>query len=308
MSIDRATIRIGPANLEHDDAIHFFPDGLTLTVTKVFVDVEVDAFGVMLKAHTDTTIEVSGTPKSWKNLAKLNPFGNMVPGTLLCGATDKPILITPRNGKPLTLAAGCVRTPSNLMLSASKPFFASATTWAGVLANGVEWSAVGARYVYGEDATGAALLGLVPAQMAMCKWALTKGGVAVPDHEDGIAVNFNVALTEQRTDSLGLVDWSFDGVEATMSYVPTGIEEQANLDALAIQGAGAGRGVSAAVADLVATGSVAGRTFTLKNCTQRNATPRYSRSLKRVGEVEFVSTRTATDGLLDTLYTFGEPA
>lgn len=308
MSLDRATIRIGPANLTHDGATHFFQDGLTLTVTKLFVDIEVDAFGVLLKAHTDTTIEVSGTPKSWANLAKLNPFGSMIPGTLLCGATDKPLVIEPYNGKILTLAAACVRTPPNLMLSTSKPMFASACTWAGVLANNTVWSAVGARYTYGADATGRALTGLNPAQMALCRWNATLGGAAIPDHEDGIAVNFNVSATEQRTDSVGLLDWSFDAVEATVSYVPTGVEEQAALDALGVQGVGAARGASAAVQDFVATGVVVGRSVTVKNCTRRTTAARYARSQKRLGEVELVAVRSITAGALDPLYTFGQPA
>lgn len=307
-SIDRATIKIGPANVTHDGVTHFFGDGLTLTVSKIFVDIEVDAFGVMLKAHTDTTIEVSGTPKAWTGLAKLNPFGPMVHGQLLCGAVDKPLVITPVNGKPLTLAAACVRTPPNLMLSANKPMFSSACTWAGVLANATAWSAVGARYTYGADASGVALTGLTPAQMGFCTWSATLGGVAIPDHEDGIAITFSPALTEQRGDSVGLVDWSFDGMEVTVGYVPLGVNESDNLDALALQGAGAARGKSAAAQDLVVTGSIAGRSFSLKGCVRRTAASRYSRSLKRVGEVELVSTRSATAGALDPLYTFGEAA
>ncbi len=306
-SIDRATIKIGPAKVTHDGATHFFQDGLTLNVTKVFVDIEVDAFGVVLRAHTDTTIEVSGTPKAWRNLAKLNPFGSMVIGQLLCGGTDKPLVITPVNGKPLTLACACVRTPPNLMLSASKGFFASGVTWAGVLANNTAWSAAGARLTHGADASGVALTGLVPADLALCGWSAALGGSAIPDHEDGIAVNFNPQLTEQRVDSVGLVDWSFEGIEVTASYVPVGIEEEAAITALGIQGAGVVRGATAAVQDLVVTGALAGRSFTLKNCTRRSTPLRYHRTQKRLGEVELVATRSVTTGALDALYTFGEP-
>ena len=152
------------------------------------------------------------------------------------------------------------------------------------------------------------LTGLTPAQMAFCTWAATLGGVAIPDHEDGIAISFAPQLTEQRTDSSGLVDWSFEGVEVTVGYVPTGIEEQAALDALGIQGAGALRGASAAAAQLVCTGAIVGRSVTVQNLVRRTAAARYGRALKRVGEVELVSTRSATAGALDALYTFGVPA
>jgi hypothetical protein len=302
MSIDRATIKIGPAKLAHDGATHFFPDGLTLTATRTFVDVEVDAYGVLLKAHVDTTLEVSGTPKAWANLAKLNPFGPMLPGTLLCGATDKPLVITPQNGKPLTLAAACVKSPPNLMLSAGKPFFSSGCTWAGVLANNVEWSAAGGRYSYGNEGANVALTGLTLAELAMCPWAATLGGTAF-EHEDGIGIDFNIGLTEQRTDSQGVVDWSLDSVEAVAKYVPVGLGEAENLDALGLQGAGVVRGVSAATKVLAITGSGT-RAFTLNGCVQRSASPRYGRSVKRVGEVELVSTRGVTGGALNTLYTF----
>lgn len=301
MSIDRSLIKIGPANLSHDGVTRFFEAGLTLAVSRTFVDIDVDAFGTMLRAHTDTTIEVSGTPKAWNNVAKLNPYGSMAHGTLINGATDKPLVITPINGKPLTLAAAAVKTPPNLMLSAAKPMFGSCT-WVGVLANNVEWSAVGARYSYGNDASGVALTGLTPAQMALCPWAGTLGGTAF-DHEDGIAIDFNVSLQEQRGDSVGLVDYSFDGVEVSVKYVPLGLGESDHLAALALQGVGAARGKTATAADLAVAGSGT-RAVAVKGLVQRTAGARYHRSQKRVGEIELVSTRSITDGALDALYTF----
>src|SRR5690606_27298979 len=225
-----------------------------LTVSRTFVDVVVDAFDVVLKAHVDTTIEVSGTPKAWSNLAVLNPFAGMAIGQMLCGGTDAPLVIKPINGAPLTLACACVRTPPNLMLSASQPFFSSAVTFAGVLANNVEWSATGSRYTLGSDATGVALTGLESADLALCTWSATLGGTTIADHEGGIAVQFSPRLQEQPTDSLGIVDWSFDGISVTASYVPVGLSEASNLSALALQGAGVARGKSATAQDLVVTG------------------------------------------------------
>lgn len=299
MSIDRATIKIGPASFAHDGATRFFPDGLTLVVNKTFVDVEVDAFGVMLKAHVDTTVEISGTPKAWSTPAKLNPYASMAMGTLINGDTDKPGVILPVNGKPLTIPACAVKTPPNLMLSASKPMFGSCT-WAGVLPNNTAWSAVGARYAYGADASGVALTGLVKADMALCPWAGTLGGTAF-EHEDGISVDFNVQLDEQRTDSLGIVDYSFGGIEAVVRYVPVGIDEAAHLDALGIQGGTLKRGDSAAALQLVVTGSGT-RSVTVNGLVQRSAGGRYHRSQKRVGEIELVSTRDITAGVLNPLF------
>jgi hypothetical protein len=299
MSIDRATIKIGPAKLAHDGATHFFPDGLTLTVTKTFVDIEVDAFGVMLKSLVDVSMEVTGTPKSWANLAKLNPFAAMAPGTLINGAIDKPLVITPINGRPLTLAAAAVKTPPNLMLSAKKPML-GACTWVGVLANNTAWSAAGARYSHGVDASGVALTGLTQAEMALCAWSASLGGNAF-EHEDGIAVDFSVALQEQSSDSIGVFDYSFDGVEVSVKYVPVGTSENSHLDALGIQGGTVARGQSAAALQLVATGAGA-RSVTVNGLVQRSAAARYHRSQKRVGEVELVSTRDITAGALNPLY------
>ena len=299
MSIDRATIKIGPAKLTHDGATHFFPDGLTLTVSKTFVDIGVDAFGVMLKAHTDTTMEVSGTPKSWANLAKLNPFASMIPGTLINGAVDKPLVITPVNGKSLTLAAAAVKTPPNLMLSANKPML-GACTWVGVLANNVAWSAAGSRYSYGADASGIALTGLNKDDMAFCAWAATLGGVAF-EHEGGIAIDFKVGLNEVPSDSVGILDYAFDDIEVSVKYVPVGIAEDTHLDALALQGGTVARGAAAAAQALVVTGSGA-RSVTVNGLVQRTAGARYNRKDKRVGEIELVSTRDITAGALNPLF------
>lgn len=298
-TIDRATIKIGPGSFAHDGATRFFPDGITLVVNKTFVDVEVDAFGVMLKAHVDTTIEIQGTPKAWSTPAKLNPFGSMAMGTLINGAVDKPGVILPINGKPLTIAACAVKTPPNLMLSASKPMFGSCT-WVGVLANNTAWSAAGARYSYGDDASGVALTGLTKADMALCPWAGALGGTAF-EHEDGIAVDFNVQLDEQRTDSVGIFDYSFGGIEVSVKYVPVGTDEEDHLDALGIQGGTLKRGDSATAQQLVATGSGT-RSVTVNGLVQRSAGGRYHRSQKRVGEIELVSTRDITAGALNPLY------
>ncbi|MDF3058020.1 MAG: hypothetical protein K0R17_2235 [Rariglobus sp.] len=300
MAIDRATIKIGPCKVSHDGATQFFPDGGVLAVSKVFVDIEVDAFGVMLRAHTDTTIEFTGTPKAWTTPAKLNPYASMAMGTLINGAVDKPLVITPINGKPLTIAAAAVKTPPNLMLSASKPMFGSCT-WVGVLANNTAWSAAGARYSFGADASGVALTGLVKADMAFCTWAGVLGGVGF-EHEDGIAIDFNVQLDEVPSDSFGIIDYSFGGIEVSVKYVPIGIGESAHLDALGIQGGTVARGDSAAVSSLVVTGSGT-RSVTVTGLAQRSAGSRYHRAQKRVGEIELVSNRDHTAGVLNALFT-----
>jgi hypothetical protein len=299
MSTDRSTHRIGPAKVSHDGATHFFADGLTLTFNKTLVDIEVDAFGVIARALTDVTIEVTGTPKSWANLAKLNPYASMAVGTLINGATDKPLVITPVNGQPITLAAAAVKTPPNLTLSASKPMFGS-MTWVGVLANATTFIAANARYTVGTDATGVALIGLTKADADLCGWTGVLGGTAFA-HEDGISVDFNVSLNEQRMDTVGLFDYSFDSVEVVVKYVPANQTIGGYLTDLGLQGVA--RGASATPKTLVVTGS-GGRSVTVNGLVPRSGGARYNRKDKQPGEFELVSNRDITAaGALSALYT-----
>ena len=303
MATDRSTIIIGPGKIAHDSATYFSEADITATVTKTFVDVRVDAFGVVLKALTDVSIEVTATPKEWANHAKMNPYLAMPFGTLINGATDKPLVVTPINGQPLTLAAAAVMRPPGLVLSASKAMY-GAMTWTGVLANNTAWSAAGARLSHGSSATGVALTGFTKANAGLCTWEPVWGATTLKT-EDGTTVDWNVQLDPVPSDSDGTIDYSFGGLEAVAKLVPIGMTAADFVTMLAIQGTGITRGATSATADLVVTGGGGlGRSFTLKACTPRVGANRFGRAVKRLGEVEFVTVRDVTDGALNALAIF----
>lgn len=300
MAIDRSTIIVGPGKITHDGATYFSDVDITVQVEKRYFDIRTDAFGLVARALTDVSMQISATPKEWANHAKMNPYASMALGTLINGGTDKPLVITPVNGEPQTFAAAAVLQPPQLVLSADKAPIGS-MTWTAVLANGSEWSAAGARVAHGSSATGVALTGFTKANAALCTWSPAYGATNIKT-EAGIVVDFAIQLDEQRTDSDGIVDYSLGDVQASARFVPVGMSASDFVTLLAIQGAGITRGATAAVADLVVTGSLGARAFTLKNCSPRTGQARYGKSVKRIGEVELVSTRSETSGALDPLW------
>lgn len=302
MSIDRSTILIGPGKIVHDGATYFSSAPIALTVSKTFAEIRADSFGVVLRSLTDVSIELTATPMEWGNHSKMNPYLGMAMGTLINGGTDKPLVVTPVNGQPLTLAAAAVMRPPGLDLSAQRPML-GAMTWTGVLANNTAWSAAGARLSHGAAASGVALTGFDKDKTALCTWSPAYGATALPT-EDGVKVDWNVQLDPVSTDSDGIVDYSFGGLEAVAKLTPLGMSAQAYLSLLAVQGAGIVRGSTAAVADLVVTGGALDRVFTLKNCTPRVGNERHGRAVKRLGELEFVATRNFADGVLSPIAVF----
>ena len=302
MPLDRSTIIIGPGKIAHDGATYFSDADIILNLTKEFFEVKVDAFGTVLRALTDVSIEVTATPKEWANHAKMNPFLAMAIGTSLLGGTDKPLVITPINGQPVTLAAAGVMKPPSLICSANKAPLGS-MTWTGVIANNTAWSATGARISHGSTASGVALTGFVKANAGLCTWEPVFGETTLKT-EDGTTIDWQVQLDPQRTDSDGVVDYSFGGIEATAKLTPVGLTAEDYVALLGLQGSGITRGASSAMADLVITGGGGlSRSVTLKNCTPRVGAQRFGRATKRLGELEFVASRDHTTGTLNAIAT-----
>lgn len=298
MPIDRSTIVLGPGSIAHDGAIYFSEDPIVVSITKEFFDVRLDAFDVVLKALTDVTIEVTATPKEWGNHSKMNPFLSMAHGTLINGGTDKPLVITPINGQPLTAAAAAVMRPPGLICSANKAPLGQ-MTWTCVLANNTAWTATGARLSHGAGATGVALTGFDKSKAGLSTWTPVYNSTTL-NTQDGTTVDWNVRLQPVPSDSDGTVDYSFDGIEAVARMLPMGITAEAYVTMLGIQGLGVTRGASSTTADLVITGS-GGRSVTLKNATPRAGQQRFGRSVQRLGQLEFVSVRDINAGSLSPI-------
>jgi hypothetical protein len=169
-------------------------------------------------------------------------------------------------------------------------------TWTGIVANAGDtddpaswWSdAANAAALSGFDKTK------VPGGLYTATWGTIISSAFFA--EDGFTVSFNLGTKKQMIEGL-VYDITLESLTATCKCVPVGPALSAIVAALG----DADHGVEPPVADLVITGPLG--TFTLKNCQARMASGQYGSSVKRVGEIEFVTQRSVTSGLLDALWT-----
>jgi hypothetical protein len=120
-------------------------------------------------------------------------------------------------------------------------------------------------------------------------------------------VSFDLQLEDVKVDSQGVVDKIITSLTATCTFIPVGITEADILAALAIQGAGVRRGASIGGADFTITGSEVGAPiFTLHSASVSKGGWAFARNKKRIGEIQLVTRRTMTTGVLDPLWTTGE--
>lgn len=126
--------------------------------------------------------------------------------------------------------------------------------------------------------------------------------------KDGVVVSFNLQLTPEDNDHKGVYDYTFQSLEVTARLQPEGPMPGDVLAALLHQGPGAlrGRSLGSGAADLnISASGVYVRLYNAALITGREA---YGGSARRVGPVEYRSTRSITDGAADPLFFVGTQA
>jgi hypothetical protein len=124
------------------------------------------------------------------------------------------------------------------------------------------------------------------------------------ESEAGFSVETAMGFNLKRVDNHGNVNALLTDLTVGCRFIPVGIDEDDLWDAIALQGADAlqpGESLTKANEDLIITGGSA--SFTLHKAGPKDATTRYGLEPLRIGEVAFVTRRTATAGVLNPLFT-----
>ncbi|GAB4180118.1 MAG: hypothetical protein Fur0032_21000 [Terrimicrobiaceae bacterium] len=298
--MDRTTINIGPGMITWDGATIHVEDDIQLTMSPALFDVPTAAHGVVDRRREDFTIEVTGTPTMWNDLAKLLPYASLEVGASIYGATDKPLVIKPRTGLGWTLTNAAITKMPDITLTANRAPLGS-MTWTGLLANSGDPHDI-ADYL--ATSAAGALTGFdltkVPTGLYTASW----GAVLSAFHsEDGFAITFDMQTEDVKIPGRGTIDKILTGLSASCKVVPVGPDQQDILD---VHGLTTHIGQPGPKNDIVITGGRNGMPIvTLKNCIAQSSQGRTGRSAKRIGEMEFVTIRTATNGVIDPLWTIG---
>lgn len=303
MALDRATILSSPGKLVHDSATLFSEGDIVADILTEFFGIETSAFGVVDQRVKDRMVKVAITPKGWADLTKLFPYATTMPGDRIFGATDKPLVITPRNGAPLTIANAMVTKLPTIVLSGTKSILGP-MEYTGLVANNSDPATVANFVAFGTPATGAALTGssftasTVPNGLYSASWNST-----TIRSKTGFTIDIALNLRPDDNDGEPTTNYIVDSIEATVRFTPISITEANYLTLLSLA---KGIGASPTQSDMVITGATTGMPIvTIKNCFIESGKTAYGKEAARTGEVVMKSIRQISSNVLGALWTFG---
>ncbi len=286
---------MGPGLVIWDGATIHVEDEIKMKIAPKLFDVVTAGFGVVDRRREDMQIEVSFTPKMWDSLTKLFPYAATAIGASIYGATDKPLVIKPLSGSGWTISNAAITKLPNILLSGTKAMLGEMTL-TGLLANS---AGTGTMSSYIATAAGGELAGFDLTKILNGLYTGAWGaGLTTFHSESGFEISFDLSLEDVKVDGLGTVDKMLTALAATCKVTPVGPSAG---DVISIHGEKA-IGEGAPKNDLVITGGRAGLpVVTLKNCTAQMSSGRTGQKVKRIGEMEFKTVRTALGTALWTI-------
>lgn len=304
MPIDRTLILKGPAKLVHDSATIFSEADIVVNFITDYFDVATSAFGSLGRRVQSRRIEVQLVPKMWGDLTKLFPYASAAIGSTVFGATDKPLVITPANGAPLTLANVAVTAMPSVVLSHGKAILGS-MTFTALCANSGDPATQANWFSYGTAASGVALTGFDLTKVPNTRYSLEWNSVTYQS-EQGYNLDFNLGLDPDVVDGEGIVNYRITALDASLKFVPTG-KTEANLATLL--GWTVAPGGQPTLSNAVVTAAGTGNPIvTLVNAQVMQGSAAYGAATNRLGEIELMSVRKVTSGAIDALWTFAAVA
>jgi len=242
--------------------------------------------------------------------AMLFPYGNFTKGAGILSDTDKPLVIHGADASLTTFKAAALETMPNLRFSSIETLIGPATFLcvrghtSGALD---EWDAANSLITQAGSGGSMADVSFTPAgiitQPYTSNWG-AKTGFQDTDTIDGFNVEFNITFADDMTDRRGMINRRVDTVQARVRCSPLGPTRQQILEAMEIQGAGAGRGKTrqANGADFTITGDDGTDYFTLKNAILVDQVERWGTEQIRIGDVAWMATRTFSAGSPGALF------
>lgn len=300
MSIDRTTIIKGPAKITFDSGTFFSEDDIRVDFITDYFDVQTSAFGSLGSRVSQRRIEVTFTPKMWDTLTKLFPYATAQIGDVVFGGTDKPLVITPSNGAPLTLANAAVTQLPGITLSHGKPIL-RAMKFTALCANNSDASVAANWFSWGTPASAVALTGFDLTKVPNTRYSLARNSVTYQS-EDGFMIDFSLGLAPDVVDGEGTVNFRITSLQASLKFTPTGKTEANYATLLGWDGIAPGK--DPAAYNSVITGAASGPVVTIANTMVVGGGANYGPDKNRAGEVELTSVRTVSSGALTALWTF----
>lgn len=299
MALDRTLILKSPGTIAWDGATILAQGDITVELITEFFEVASSSHGVVSRRVLDRRVEISLTPLMWNDLAKIIPYASANIGDVIYGGTDKPMVITPRNGAPLTIANVAVTGLPSIKLSATQSIM-GAMKFTGLVANNSDPATVANFFSFGTVGSNVAQTGLDLTKIPNALYTLAYNSVNYRS-QDGFDFEPDLGLEPDKADGEPTLNMRLTKLEARLRFTPTGITE-AQYNTLLGLGMAFGIGV-APTGRAAAVTSSGGPAVTLANTIVTTGRAGYGATLNRTGEIELQSVRTVTAGNLAALWT-----
>ena len=298
-TIDRTLILKSPGAVTYNGATILSQGDITVELITEYFEVGSSPFGAVSRRVQDRRVEISLTPLMWNDLAKLFPYATKNIGDTIYGGTDLPLVITPRNGAPLTVANVAVTALPSIKLSATQSIMGS-MKFTGLCANAADPATVANFFSFGVAASAVALTGLDLSKIPNALYTLALNAVNYRS-SDGFSIDFDLGLDADKPDGDPTVNMRVTKLDARMRFTPVGLTEAQYATLLSL---GMAFGIGAAPTGYAAAiTSSAGPSVSLGNTILTTGRVGYGATLDRTGEIELQSVRTVTAGNLAALWT-----
>lgn len=299
MPIDRATILKGPGHITFDGATILSDGDIEATMIVETEDVATSSYGPVDARIVDKRIEVTVTPKKWRDLGKLLPYATHQIGQSLYGAADIPLVMITGDATLTVANARVTSLPSLNLRTRGGGTILGSMTFTGLIANNANPAAAASYYALSGGGNPPTL---ALSDIVTDFWSGSWDGTPIRGDE-GFQVNFELETAAQVDDETGTYDMRLQSLRAVASVTPRGMTAAAMAALLSM---GGGIGTAPAKHDLAITSGF-GHSVTLKNCLARQGQIRAGADAHRTGTLEFATVRTVNAGELEALWLIGEP-
>ncbi|MCC5790964.1 MAG: hypothetical protein JJT75_15140 [Opitutales bacterium] len=312
MKLQSSAIIGGPAYIEHDGALYYTEDNITVQIEKRLKESRASHAGHYDDTLLDVVAQIQFTPKLWRNLSALFHLLTLPIGGRVMGSVDKPVVIySVTEGQVYTYSRGAITTMPQLGLGINKTLLGQ-TTITAIKADGTALSAANSVVALTSESWDPDDEDWDPAKDFDVPYEVKWGSTAPYDSmdtEEGVDVSWDYTLEEISSDLAGLVDMKLTSKRATFDFVPLGLSHAELLALHEIQGTGISRGSKLGATkgrDLIIRGpSTDSPQVTAKATFPVNPQLRHGASAHLPGTIQFATSRQPTAGVFADPVTIG---
>ena len=311
--METRVISEGPAVVAWNGQNYYTTGTVTLTPDLKLREMVSAYYGPVDRRVTDKMFTLAFTPfGELTSAAKYFPFGPADIGRLIAPAADTPIVIYTAAGEKITIPAGIVTRPPQLILGTDRGPMGE-MQFAGLGDIAAEDAAEDTHYKIETAAIAAHTLNPDKAPTPAYKATLGTGETAVEiDSEEGFTFDLGASVTPRAVNRYGTVNFKLSALNPSVAFTPFGLSESAIMDLWNIQGAGAAKlGASNKLGRQLVIGPAndgdKGVTVTFPDCQIQSGSMLFGASDPRHGQYAFTPAVKLAAGVPAALYTVAFP-